>query len=121
MNVDNIVERLPVIDGLPESWDPANAISDFEDAALRGGTARDIVQVGLMLTHLLLKKNAAYGDSALNPLSVFSQAEVRERLSVRMDDKLNRIAKGQTFGMENERVDLAGYLILDYIAAHRGT
>lgn len=110
---------IPIIDGLGDGWTTREAQNAIDDAL--GGenaSAYHLALTGLMLTHLLLKKNAAYGDSALNPLSVFSKAEVRDRLAIRMDDKLNRIAKGHAFGMENERIDLAGYLILDYIAGN---
>jgi len=40
---------------------------------------------------MLLRKNLAYGDSALNPLRVFSKADAGAGLRVRIDDKLSRI------------------------------
>lgn len=117
--VDN--HELELIDGLPKDWSPGAATEALEEALCGDlhSSSYLIAEACLMLTHLLLLKNKAYGDSALNPLSVFAKSETRERLAVRMDDKLNRIARGEKFGMENERVDLAGYLVLDYIAAHR--
>ena len=62
---------------------------------------------------LLLKKNQAYGNSALEPIRVFSKANSCEQILVRIDDKLNRIKQGVNF-LEDEDVlqDLIGYLIL---------
>ena len=44
---------------------------------------------------MLVEKNAAYGDSALNPVRVFSKADPLEQLRVRIDDKLSRLARGK--------------------------
>jgi hypothetical protein len=40
---------------------------------------------------LLIKKNSMYGNSALQPLRIFSKASTKEQLFVRIDDKLSRI------------------------------
>ena len=63
---------------------------------------------------LLLKKNQAYGNSALEPIRVFSKASSCEQILVRIDDKLNRIKQGANILSEDEDVlqDLIGYLIL---------
>ena len=63
---------------------------------------------------LLLKKNQAYGNSALEPIRVFSKANSCEQSLVRIDDKLNRIKQGANILSEDEDVlqDLIGYLIL---------
>jgi hypothetical protein len=86
-------------------------------------TQREIAEVGIALTSLLLYKNQRYGDSALAPMSVFAQhATTRQRLAVRMDDKINRIARGLgTRGDDGEHpgIDLAGYILLDVIAQWR--
>ena len=62
---------------------------------------------------LLLEKNRAYGNSALEPIRVFSKANNCEQILVRIDDKLNRIKQGANF-LDDEDVlqDLIGYLIL---------
>lgn len=62
---------------------------------------------------LLLKKNQAYGNSALNPVRIFSKASTKEQILVRIDDKLNRIKQGNS-SLDDEDViqDLVGYLIL---------
>ena len=67
---------------------------------------------------MLLDKNKKYGDSALNPLRVFSTASTKEQLLVRIDDKLSRIQKGAGLVASDEDViqDLIGYLVLLKIA-----
>lgn len=70
------------------------------------------------IKELLLKKNEKYGDSALNPVRVFSKASAQEQLLVRIDDKLSRIQRGAGLLAADEDViqDLIGYLILLKIA-----
>jgi hypothetical protein len=74
------------------------------------------VQVGLVLDEikdLLIAKNQKYGNSALEPLGVFSQLDSREGLLIRIDDKLKRIKNG-SLDKDDEDVinDLIGYLVL---------
>ena len=47
------------------------------------------------IKELLLYKNKNYGNSALEPCRIFSNASPVEQLLVRIDDKLNRIKKGK--------------------------
>jgi hypothetical protein len=68
------------------------------------------------VTALLLSKNRSYGDSATNPIRIFSKADAVEGLNIRMDDKLSRIKKGDGFGDEDAELDLIGYLILKRVA-----
>lgn len=73
------------------------------------------------LETLLVKKNQKYGDSALNPIRVFSKADSTEQILVRIDDKLNRILQGAGLLATDEDVimDLMGYLVLLKIAMAR--
>lgn len=64
---------------------------------------------------MLVRKNEAYGNSALDPLRIFSQADTVEQLKVRIDDKLSRLQRGFDAGEDTE-LDLVGYLILLRIA-----
>ena len=64
---------------------------------------------------LLAGKNAAYGNSALDPVRIFSRADPIEQLKVRIDDKLSRLARGDAAG-EDVEWDLLGYLILLRVA-----
>jgi hypothetical protein len=60
---------------------------------------------------MLREKNAAYGDSAANPVRIFSKADAAEGVRVRIDDKLSRIARGKAAG-EDVICDLVGYLAI---------
>jgi len=62
-------------------------------------------------------KNAKYGNSALEPLNVFSEANAVAGIKMRIDDKLKRIKNaGLVDATEDTLQDLAGYLILLMIA-----
>jgi len=65
---------------------------------------------------MLLDKNRKYGNSALEPIRVFSKANPLEQIAVRMDDKLSRIKSAQNDDLEDAKLDLIGYLILEMIA-----
>ena len=67
---------------------------------------------------LLISKNQRYGNSALDPLRVFSKANAMEQILVRIDDKLSRIKRGAGLLASDEDVvdDLIGYLVLLKIA-----
>jgi hypothetical protein len=64
------------------------------------------------ITETLLEKNRKYGDSAINPVRVFSRADAVEQINVRLDDKISRIMSGQTDDDEDVELDLIGYLVL---------
>lgn len=64
---------------------------------------------------MLLSKNKAYGNSALDPVRVFSRCSAREQILVRIDDKLSRIQKGSSLGEDTVK-DLIGYLVLLRVA-----
>ena len=68
------------------------------------------------IAHMLIEKNISYGNSALEPIRIFSKADPREQLHVRIDDKLNRLMKGSEYIGDNDIDDLIGYLILLKIA-----
>ncbi len=69
------------------------------------------------LEELLLHKNEKYGNSALEPLNIFSPANAVTGIKVRIDDKLKRIKNaGLVDATEDTLQDLAGYFILLMIA-----
>jgi hypothetical protein len=74
------------------------------------------VQVTVVLDEvrdLLIAKNQKYGNSALEPLGVFSQLSAKEGLLVRIDDKLKRIKNGSLEKDDEDVInDLIGYLVL---------
>lgn len=88
-------------------------------AANLSPTGVGITKVCAEVCEMLLQKNAAYGDSALAPLRVFSKADTIEQLRVRIDDKLSRLFRGQDAG-EDAELDLIGYLVLLRVAKMRG-
>ena len=77
-------------------------------------TQLEIAAICEDVKELLLYKNQKYGNSALEPARIFSKASAVEQLLVRIDDKLNRIHKGEGLIGEDEDVimDLIGYLVL---------
>ena len=80
----------------------------------------EIVKSCDQICTMLLEKNVKYGNSALEPVRVFSKASTTEQLLVRIDDKLSRI---KTTGLEapdeDTLNDLIGYLILLKIATKK--
>jgi hypothetical protein len=71
---------------------------------------------------MLVSKNAKYGNSALEPLGVFSQLSAKEGLLIRIDDKLKRIKNGSLDKDDEDVVnDLIGYLVLLKIHAKNYT
>lgn len=79
---------------------------------------QDLDQVLDGVRVMLREKNAAYGDSALSPVRIFSQASAEEQIRVRIDDKLSRLARGSSAG-EDVLHDLLGYLVLLQMARLR--
>lgn len=76
-----------------------------------------ILEVGSEVINLLLEKNEAYGDSALNPANIFASGNAVDNLCCRIDDKLMRIKmRGITDETEDTVQDLIGYLILLKVA-----
>jgi len=71
------------------------------------------------IKELLRSKNKKYGNSAFNPVRIFSKATPEEQINVRIDDKLSRIAQGfandfktNDATAEDTVMDLIGYLVL---------
>jgi len=64
------------------------------------------------LSEMLLEKNESYGNSAEEPIRIFSSSSPEEQINVRIDDKLSRISKGKEYGTDDTELDLIGYLIL---------
>lgn len=61
---------------------------------------------------MLIEKNRLYGNSALDPVRIFSRANPTEQLLVRIDDKLSRMRNQQSNDNEDTISDLIGYLVL---------
>ncbi len=69
---------------------------------------------------LLIAKNREYGNSAFDPIGIFSRATAVQQIEVRIDDKIKRIQT--TRGMDDVAIhedteqDLIGYLVLLRVA-----
>ena len=73
----------------------------------------DVSEVLIEIKDLLVSKNKKYGNSALEPLGVFSKLDAKEGLLVRIDDKLKRIKNGSLERDDEDVInDLIGYLVL---------
>lgn len=81
-----------------------------------GSTQIEIAKVCEEIKDLLLEKNRKYGNSAIDPVRIFSNVDSLEQLNVRIDDKLSRIKSSQSDDMEDAELDLIGYLILKRVA-----
>ena len=81
-------------------------------------TAEAIIEECNAVREMLLEKNRAYGDSALNPVRIFSKADPAEQIRVRIDDKISRLVRGENAGEDVTR-DLIGYLILLRVAENQ--
>ena len=79
-------------------------------------SAFDIATVCEEIKALLIEKNLKYGDSALNPVRIFSKSDPAEAILVRMDDKLSRIRTSDPDDAEDAYLDLLGYLILHRVS-----
>jgi hypothetical protein len=64
---------------------------------------------------IVVARNKEYGNSALDPVRVFSKSDRMEQLKVQLDHKLSRIARGGDPGIDTLR-DLIGYEVLYIIA-----
>lgn len=85
-------------------------------------TIYEITRTAEEIRDLLVEKNTAYGDTALNPMNVFSQLDPVEAICARIDDKLARIKnKGINDETEDTVKDVAGYLILLMIQLKRNS
>lgn len=106
----------------PSKWKPASCFKELMEQAEQAErlaetlpaltrTQELIGEVCDDLNNMLVDKNRGYGDSALNPIRIFSKATAYEQLLVRIDDKLSRLKTGDA-NTEDTVKDLAGYLVL---------
>lgn len=110
------LKRQANFDAEQDSGDRPSIPSTATDPQPHKNTAELIVEECDKIKALLLTKNRQYGDSALNPVRIFSQADPIEQIKVRIDDKLSRLASGQLDDVEDVISDLIGYLVLLRVA-----
>ena len=72
------------------------------------------------IANFLVEKNKAYGNSAAEPAGIFAKRlDTLAQIDVRIDDKLNRIQKGNEYPGDDTIKDLIGYLILRTIVKEK--
>jgi hypothetical protein len=89
-------------------------------SAAKGPAEDDIRAMCGEIAEMLCEKNRAYGNSALDPVRIFSKASPVEQILVRIDDKVSRLTRGENAG-EDVEIDLIGYFVLLRIARRRAT
>ena len=81
---------------------------------------QEVVAVLQEIQEMLIVKNLKYGNSAIEPLGVFSKLSPEEGIKIRIDDKLKRIKNGSLEKDDEDVVnDLIGYLVLLKIYAKK--
>ena len=105
-----------------DAVDPASVVDQWKEAVGVSDTAltreqENIVGVCIQVCEMLLEKNRKYGNSALNPVRIFSKASPLEQIKVRLDDKLSRLRSEQPDEDEDVINDIIGYCILFKVAS----
>ena len=97
---------------------PDYAVELVTDKAKQGESSFDqkVRTVLDDMVTLLVEKNTAYGNSALNPVRIFSKADTTEQLYVRLDDKINRVKQGHEYPGDDTIRDIIGYCTLILVA-----
>lgn len=84
---------------------------------------KEVREITDRLANFLIEKNKSYGNSALDPVRIFSSSSTMEQILVRLDDKLSRIKKSggliemgkdgeNEYLQEDVVLDIMGYLII---------
>ena len=87
-------------------------MSDLINLSKKAPAGPEILLECVQIANMLIEKNIAYGNSALNPIQIFAKIPPGDQIDVRIDDKLNRIKNGSSYAGDNDVLDLIGYLIL---------
>lgn len=98
----------------------AHLMCDKKDPYGEVPTQHKIREITDAMKDLLLYKNQKYGDSAINPIEIFTKhlktADTKTAaILVRIDDKLSRVKNADTL-RKNDICDLIGYLTLLNVA-----
>lgn len=74
-------------------------------------TQMKIKQLFINFSAFLCEKNKRYGNSALEPIQIFSKASAETQICNRLDDKLGRIKHAKKL-LKNDVADVFGYSAL---------
>ena len=115
--IEDPLERAGIVEELANWADEVNRYTDeVLDLEVTAPSGKAIVRECFETMKMLLMKNISYGDSALDPIRIFSKADAVQQLEDRIDDKLSRIKNEQSYKGDNDIGDLIGYLTLLKIA-----
>jgi len=103
-------------DPMPDT--PEQLFAKLLELAHKAPAGDQILATCMTVTQMIIEKNIAYGNSALEPAQIFSKATADAQIDVRIDDKLNRIMKGASYPGDNDILDLTGYFILKLVYRH---
>ena len=97
----------------PENIKMIDAFSSYSiiDRSFPTNTQEEIDLLFKNFGEFLKEKNKRYGDSAINPLNIFSKEKARSIIVSRIDEKLSRIKNSSSL-KKNDISDLFGYLAL---------
>ena len=90
-------------------------MSDLINLSKKAPAGPEILLECVQIANMLIEKNIAYGNSALNPIQIFAKIPPGDQIDVRIDDKLNRIKNGSSYTGDNDMLDLVGYIVLKLI------
>lgn len=90
-------------------------MSDLINLSKKAPAGPEILFECVQIANMLIEKNIAYGNSALNPIQIFAKIPPGDQIDVRIDDKLNRIKNGSSYAGDNDMLDLVGYIVLKLI------
>ena|GEM_PF-832842 len=92
-------------------WPKENKEEVLSTASKYTETQEKISAVYDSLKSLVIYKNEKYGNSALEPLGIFSKNDSTNSILIRLDDKLQRIKNASEL-RKNDVSDVMGYLCL---------
>lgn len=98
-----------------DEFEPAHKLRHLHAGSIQSLIAQECDD----LKEFILDKDRKYGSSVLKPMKVFSQADTKERIYSRLDDKICRLANGKD-NNEDTIHDILGYLILLRVAEKLG-
>lgn len=119
--VSVLPEELELISGNSEEATQTRAehfkeLADLADQPGMSSFEQNVRRILEGVADTVVQKNQAYGDSALNPIRVFSKTDRMEQLYTRLDDKLSRVQKGHEYPGDDTIRDIIGYCTLILIA-----
>ena len=67
------------------------------------------------IAEFLMSKNESYAGSVFKPCNIMSNSTPLERINIRIDDKLCRLINNKSYDLDDDLLDLTGYMIIKMI------